>query len=498
MKLYKKYNIKELKADINRYGYNYSTGDFVLQATLIIVSILLIAFFSRLQTTYIIVLISLGFLLIPFIISAWFKQLYNIQRFTMISDYLSNIIPIFMQKTKIRYTLGELLSICSGQMADVVARAINYLDNTVNDVNLNENALKIIEKEFPNSRIRSVHKLLLSIENNNSNDHQEVCQTMFEDIELWIKRICTFQKDLKDRRTKLLLLCVLTLIMNCMFVYIYVSNDYFAGFTDNDIYQLSTAVFTLIILLIAILILTRLHGDWLVDDLTDSNEERLIKAYQTYKKGYGGIKLSDVLMMLVFVLAAVAVLWFGFNKLYAVFMIFLAFLCLSSSKRRYKKYYHLINKTLTLEFPLWLREISLSLHNYTVLNAIEESINTVSYPFRQEIRLFLAQAKKDPTSIQAYNNFLDDYDLEDAKSAMKVLYAIQNIGKEDVKERVAALIRRNQDMLDKAESIRNKDSIAGIEAIGYLPTLFFSIQMMISMFAMFSYMMSTLGSAVIA
>ncbi len=79
---------------------------------------------------------------------------------------------------------------------------------------------------------------------------------------------------------------------------------------------------------------------------------------------------------------------------------------------------------------------------------------------------------------------------------MKVLYAISNVGKDEIKDRVSNLIDRNQQMLDKAERLKNEDSIGAIEAIGYLPIALFSIEMLVSMFAMFAYMMSAIGSNV--
>ena len=115
---------------------------------------------------------------------------------------------------------------------------------------------------------------------------------------------------------------------------------------------------------------------------------------------------------------------------------------------------------------------------------------------RKELRNFLNETKKDPTSIKPYNEFLEEFDLEDAKSTMKVLYSIQNIGKSDVKERISNLIIRNQEMLDKAETIRNNDSIGSIEALGYVPTLLFSVQMLVSMFTMFNFMMNSIARSV--
>lgn len=493
--LIKRYSIRELKNDISRYGFSYSTKDFLIEMIVIIGIVLFVAYISRLRYRYMLALVLIAMALIPPLIQAWFRQNYNIRRFTMLSDYLSNIIPIFMQKTKIRYTLGELFDITSGLMKDTIGKALDYLDNTVDDPDLNRNALKIIEDEFPNSRVKSAHKLILSIEASNSLNYEDVCENLYDDIEKWIKRVYTFQKDLKNRRTKLLILCLATLFMNSVFVYFYVANDYFIGFTESPVYQISTLIFIAIILVTITIIMIRLNGEWLINDMTYRKDEELRRKYILYKDGQPKARIVTILVCLICVAGGV---YLGIiNRIPASFLCFgIALMVFFDSPARYHSAYKSLSKNLTIEFPVWLREISLALNSYTVLNAIENSQNITSYPLRKELRKFLDEAKKDPTSIRPYNEFLSEFDLEDARSSMKVLYAIQNIGKEDVKVRVSNLILRNQEMLDKAESIRNNDSISGIEALGYVPVAVFSGQMLISMFAMFTYMMNLVSGAI--
>lgn len=493
MELIKKYSIKNIKTQINKYGYTYSTKDFLIEVLLILTTIFTIAYLSRLQLPYILTLIVITLILIPFMINAWFYQSYSIKRFEMLSDYLSNIIPIFTQKTKIRFTLGELYQICTDSMKSAIGRAIDYLDNTNDDPNIFENSLKIIEKEFPNSRVKSVHKIMLSVESANSVSFSSVCENMYIDIENWLKRVFTFQKELKNRRIKLLILCITTLLMNCVFVYIYVSNDYFNGFTDLLIYQLSTLFFIASILITMTLVLTKLNGEWLIEDLNYSRDEKLKEEFINYKNGKKKLNAFDIGMFIFNVIFSVYV-YINFNIQFALLPLAVAFIALFSKPYKFKKIYKNLSKTLTIEFPIWLREISLTLNSFTVLNAIENSQNMASYPLRNEIKTFLDKAKKDPTSIKPYNDFLSDFDLEDARSSMKVLYAISNVGKDEIKDRVSNLIDRNQKMLDKAEKLKNDDSIGAIEAIGYLPIAFFSIEMLVSMFAMFTYMMSVIGS----
>ncbi len=495
MSLIKNYSIKNLKTKINKYGYTYSTKDFLIESLLILVVIYGIAYFSRLQLTYILILVVITLILIPFLINAWFYQAYSIKRFEMLSDYLSNIIPIFTQKTKIRYTLGELHSICSDSMKKAIGRAIDYLDNTNDDPNIFENSLKIIEQEFPNSRVKSVHKIMLSVEASNSISFSSVCENMYVDIENWLKRVFGFQKELKNRRIKLLILCIATLLMNCMFVYIYVSNDYFQGFTELIIYQISTLLFIASILVTMTLVLTKLNGEWLIEDLDYSKDEKLKEEYLEFEKGKKKLGAFDI-GMFIFNLIFTVYVYINFNIKYAILPLAVAIMAIANKPYRFKKIYKDLTRSMTIEFPIWLREISLTLNSLTVLNAIENSQNMASYPLRCEIKSFLEKAKKDPTSIKPYNEFLSVYDLEDARSSMKVLYAISNVGEEKIKDRVSNLIDRNQEMLDTAERLKNDDSIGLVEALGYLPIAFFSIEMLVSMFAMFTYMMAVIGSNV--
>ncbi len=495
MKVMKHYSVKNLKTRINKYGYKYSTKDFIIEAVIILVVIYIIALLSRLNTTCILILIVLTLILIPFLISAWFYQSYSVKRFEMLSDYLSNIIPIFTQKTKIRFTLGELFTLTSGDMKKAVGKAIKYLDNTNDDPEIFKNALKIIEDEFPNSRVKSVHKIMLSVEAQNSVSFIDVCTNMYEDIEKWLKRVYSFQKELKNRRIKLLILCITTLLMNCVFVYLYVSNEYFVGFTYSWIYQVSSLVFIASILVTMTIVLTKLNGEWLISDMDINKDEKIKNDYLYFKNGKKKINVVDIIIFILSLLAAVYLLLFIDQKL-ALLPIMLGVMVLIKKPMKYKRIYKRLTRALTIEFPIWLREISLTLNNLTVLNAIEYSQNMASFPLRSEIRKFLDDSKKDPTSIKPYNEFLIDFDLEDARSSLKVLYAISSVGKEDIKNRVSSLIDRNQEMLDKAERLKNEDSIGAVEALGYLPIAFFSIEMLVSMFSMFSYMMATIGSSV--
>lgn len=469
---------------------------YLLQALAILGLIVIFAYGSCLKLNFILIIVLVAAILIPFIIKAWVFQTKSVERFNILCNYLTNIIPIFLQRTKIRYTLGELYEICDGEMKEAILKAINYIDNTKDDPNLLENGLKLIEKDFPNSRVKSVHKFLLNVENTNSKDFKEIADNLYDDIEKWIKRTLKFQKDISDRRIKIIILCFITLVMNVLFVYIYVSNEYFKGFVDLLFYQISTTAFIVGVLFIVTVIIIKLNGKWLVNDIKNNKDEIVKERYRKYKGGVEKIGVIDIILTLLSLAASVYYFFEKNNNTIGTAFIVLALIFISQKYRRFIANKKFIKKELTIEFPIWLREVSLSLGSFTVLNAINESLDTVSYPMRRELRNFLDEANKNPTSIKPYNDFLEEYKIDEVKSSMRVLYAVNSASKDEMKIRTAKLIDRNQELLSKSEQITNDDSIGGVEMIGYLPTLIFSIQMVLSMMIMFDYMMEMLGGQI--
>lgn len=479
---------------IRNLGFAYTTRQFVIHTVLIVLAVVVIAYFSQIEPLYLIILALAITLLCPFILTAWFHQEHNENRFKMISDYLSNIIPIFMQKAKIRYALGEVLPLTNGKMRRAVSSAIEYMDNNFMDTDINEKALSIIEKAFPNTRIKMVHDVMTTVEGGNSVNFQRIVNNTYADVENWIRRINRFQADLKKRRTSLLTICGLSIGVNFIFTFIYTGNEYFEGFTSNPLYQISTSLFIFSIALVASILLTKLNGDWLIEDNKEESQLSLRNAYDYIQFGRPEIKLPNV----IFALLMIAVGYFSTlilgSWMFMVICIFLAYIVLISNNVKYSGYVRRIRKHFTIEFPVFLRDLSLRMNNLTVINSIKELTESTSYPMQQELLYFLEENRDNPTSITPFANFMKDYDLPDIQSSMQTLYAIQNIGQGSSETQMESLVLRNEEMLDKAEEIKNADSLQGVELIGYVPMVLLTIQMLISMILMFLRILSYIQS----
>lgn len=491
--LAKIYSFRNLRDTVNTYGYSYSLNEFAKQATGIVVVVTAVAWISEIRGVYLGFLVFASLLSVPWLLYAWFNQMFNGKKFEMVQSYLSNILPVFMQKPKIRYALEEVRDMSSGRMQIAIDHAIDYIDTSSEDKDIMRTALSFIEVEFPNSRIGAVHKLLLDVEEGNSSDYNTICENMYIDIESWIRRVYGFQKDLKSRRTSLVILCIFSLLMNCMFTYMYGTSEVFNGYTERAIYQISTSVFIFLVLLTAALILTQLHGSWLVNDSTNKEENANMEAYSYIHSHSPTTKKSD--MMCAIILAFIGVvLVFGMNNRMAIILFPFALLFASKGKMTWNAKKSRVRKALMLEFPIWLRGIALNLHDMTVINAIMASKETCSYGMAREIDKFFEIYDENPTSIRAFNEFLSEYEIEDVQATMKVLFTVQSMSKEQVKIQTAMLINRNQELLTKTETIKNKDSLGFAEMLGYLPMILLTLQLLMSMGLMFMHIMEYMNN----
>ena len=487
-RLAKIYSFRNLRDTVNTYGYSYSFNEFAKQSLAIVLVVTVIAWVSQIRGTYLIFLIVASMLSVPWLLYSWFNQMFNNKKFEMVQSYLSNILPIFMQKPKIRYSLGEVRDMANGQMQAAIDHAIDYIDTSSEDEDMMKTALSFIETEFPNSRICSVHKLLLDIEEGNSEDYTPICENMYTDVEAWIRRVYGFQKDLKSRRTSLVILCLFSLLMNCMFTYMYGTSEIFNGFTERGLYQACTSIFIFLVLLVAALIMTQLHGSWLINDSSEKEEQENTDAYMYIHSHRPKTKKQDVICAVFLVMTGI-ILMVGYQNKAAAVLFPFALIFAMRTKLTWNSKQSRVKKALMLEFPVWLRGVALNLHDMTVINAISASKETCSYSMAQEIDKFFKIYDENPTSIRAFNEFLAEYQIEDVQATMKILFTVQSMSEKEIQNQTVMLINRNQELLTKTETIRNKDSLGYAEMLGYAPMLLLTMQLLVSMVLMFMHIM---------
>lgn len=490
-------SFKLLQKEVESYGYKYSFKSFMIHMLLAILFVVGVSIVCKLALPYIVILIIVTLILMPFIILAQFRHLHHLDRFEMVVEYLNNLLPVFKQTPKILYAMETVIPMLHGEMKERVEKAVEYIKTNTEDSDLYVNAFRLIEAEFQNTRIRTLHQLMLTIENQNSVNYLETIDNVNTDIQAWISRTYEYELELKRKKTRLIVLSILTLGMSMMFVFIYSTSEMLMGFTDMMGYQILTAIFITGIMFVICMFQIKLNGAWLVDDYTHKNMKQTMKSLE-YVRNHDS-KVPIVIIVFSVMLMIVGGYLIYISQLLSGFGLFgFGILLLNFKKMKYTAHKDRITKAVKIEFPVWLREIALNLQSYTVINAIENSVENCADVMKPFLEDFLSKVQDDPTDIAPYDKFFNGIDYPDAVTAMKMLYSLQGLKESEMNKQINSLITRNQDLLAKSEKLRNSDSLGSVDALGFVPVILFMMMLMGSMFLMFAYMMNYLNSAMSA
>lgn len=449
----------------------------------------------KLELPYIVILIIVTIMLMPFIILAQFRHLHHLDRFEMVVEYLNNLLPVFKQTPKILYAMESVIPMLHGEMKVKVEEAVQYIKTNTTDTGLYVNAFKLIENEFQNTRIRTLHQLMLTVENENSVNYYETIDNVNTDIQAWISRTYEYELDLKRKKTRLIILSMLTLCMSMMFVYIYGSSDMLKGFTDMGGYQILTSIFITGILIVICLFQIKLNGAWLVDDYSHKGMKQTMKSLDYIKKHIKKTPTPIVILSAIMMFGGCGLIYLN-QLLLGIGLFVFGLLFLNFKKLKYKAHKNSVSKAVKIEFPVWLREIALNLQSYTVVNAIENSVENSADVMKPFLNEFLEKVGENPTDIKPYDEFFNEIDYPDAITAMKMLYSLQGLKESEMNKQINSLITRNQELLAKSEKLRNADTLGGVDALGFVPVILFMVMLMGSMFLMFAYMMNYLNAAI--
>ena len=487
-----------LKMRIKTYGYEYNLGSFMLQLIVVLAAVIGLSVYFELAwwTTIITIVASLA--CAPFVLISQYEHLYNSNKYDQLVQYLEYMIYTFKVHPKILTSLKETSGLTTGEIQKYVDEAIHYIENETESPDVFENALGIIERHYPSSRVVALHRAMITVEEKSSIDYQDSIDSLYFDVRAWSTRTYKYMTDLKMKKFNMTISIVVSMLILAIFTQIYKGNPQLSGFTSGIVYQVLTCILLIMMVLTFTVTNTKLNGEWLVDDTSDIGDLNALAAYNAIKHWDPDSRRKNgiVLGAMVLVIAAVmSLLLVNMRKFLIIggfaFFLFMFFW----PKIDYKKKLKTVERSINKEFPIWLRDIALQLNSTVVVNAIHDSYAHSSVVMRPFIEQLLNDINDDPTSINPYNNFMKEFNIPEIQISMKTLYSIQSVGQEDATRQVSDLIVRNQAMLDHAEKIRNDDSIAVVQFMTNVPMLLMAVKMMGDMLLMMSSVMASMGSA---
>lgn len=410
-----------------------------------------IAFAYKLELPIVIAIGVITTLLMPMLYKEEKKKSYYKKKFEDLISYMEQMCYSFKKSGKIRPSLIDAQKISDGEMKEIIEEVIVNIDSKMNE-DIYEQALKILEEEYYCKRLISLHEFIIKIEKQGG-EFEEYINIILSDIKEWSDRTELFRRDI-DRIRRNVLISIGATLLTCGFMAYLIPKEY--SFTGNIVYQISSMIIILIMLVIYIFVYKKLNIDWLKEE-SFLNPEMVDKYYDLIMKSQNEkIKFMDKLSI---------------NKV----------------KKR-------MRREISKVFPDWLRQVALDLQQQTVQSSIENSYDDAPYILKRPIRHLLIDFEEYPIGIEPYDNFLQELDMPEIQSSLKMFYCINELSKEETYKQTNAIIDRNNKMLKQAEEMKNKDRIGLAGTLSAGPMMVGVVKIIIDMVLMILVFTSALGN----
>ena len=410
-----------------------------------------IAFAYKLELPIVIAIGVITTLLMPMLYKEEKKKSYYKKKFEDLRSYMEQMCYSFKKSGKIRPSLIDAQKISDGEMKEIIEEVIVNIDSKMNE-DIYEQALKILEEEYYCKRLISLHEFIIKIEKQGG-EFEEYINIILSDIKEWSDRTELFRRDI-DRIRRNVLISIGATLLTCGFMAYLIPKEY--SFTGNIVYQISSMIIILIMLVIYIFVYKKLNIDWLKEE-SFLNPEMVDNYYDLIMKSQNEkIKFMDKLSI---------------NKV----------------KKR-------MRREISKVFPDWLRQVALNLQQQTVQSSIENSYDDAPYILKRPIRHLLIDFEEYPIGIEPYDNFLQELDMPEIQSSLKMFYCINELSKEETYKQTNAIIDRNNKMLKQAEEMKNKDRIGLAGTLSAGPMMVGVVKIIIDMVLMILVFTSALGN----
>lgn len=429
---------KKLSDELVKYGYVFSLPKMIITYLLMVVFTILLGLFFQLNAIFIVALCICACLMLPLYIKNYNYNRYQQQRFSDVNVYMEQFMYSFMKTGKILSTLYDVKELFpKGKMCDVINKSIKYIKDTYEESDVEGKALEIISDEYQYEGLKTMHGFALSVEANGG-AYISCMQLILEARRMWADRVYEQMKIRKHQKV-LVLMSIVTSLILCSVLY-YMSDRMDVSVGSEIISQIVTFVVIFLDMWIYYLSDRKLSVDFLEEDNKD--DEIMVAKYKRFQK-YKEKPSSH-------------------------------YLSIRIARKQ-------LTRAFEKEFPRWLLQVSLLLQSENVQVAIFKSLKDAPVLMQDELAKLILELKSEPTSMKPYNNFLEDYNMPEVRSAMKMLFSLSEGTGANASDQIEDIIRRNQQMMNKAEKLRMEDTASGMYALFLAPQLTGGCKLLVDM-----------------
>lgn len=189
----KKTALRKKGFNVNTYGYNFSKADFSITLLAFVLGTWLICYLHHLEASYTIVVMLTMVLLLPFMISSYFRYKHEKQHFEEYCTYFEYAKIYYKSRKKIKLMLENIVD-----LFDKKSNMRKCIEKAIDEINLTGDyakALSYIDKDYHTSHLERFHNLLITGEEHGADSvYDNLDLIMFDD---WKEDIQAFQNRKK-------------------------------------------------------------------------------------------------------------------------------------------------------------------------------------------------------------------------------------------------------------------------------------------------------------
>ena len=491
---------KNLAKEVDIYGYHFSWKAHVLLMVGALAGLGAVGLLFRLKPVLFIILVGGVFLVLPVLILDMYKKMYEQKRFADAAAYMEQMLYSFQKTGKVIGALKECREIFSGgQMRQTLDTAISHLEqgNADTGQSVLRESLEMLEKQYPCTKMRMVHQLLISAEEYGGDSENSIL-ILLEDMEGWKKRGYRLQAEKKKSHTDNVISIVVAMGLCAVALYVLEQmKDMFSMEASVSVFQIpliqmSSILFLLFLLQIFVKSSKNLTNDWLTE-ASENDTPYIRKSYKMITHyDEAGEKRKSLLLSLPMIGLTTLCFFCGW-RMAGVLCLILTGVFLVQHKMGYRIAKRDVTNALYQVLPQWLMEMALLLQNNNVHVSLQKSLETSSGVLREELLRLLERLKKDPGKLSVYTSFCADFDLPEAASCMKMLHAVSETGTGNVKVQMSHLLERVHLMQNHADDIQNEKTAFHMKMIFAYPVGAATIKLLVDLTVGMAVMLQALG-----
>lgn len=467
-----------MKKYIKGYGFEYSFSHFMKTSIFVLAGMVLTGFLYQLKWPGILIIVIAAIISVPLVMMSQIRYLNEQRRFSDAATYMEQMIYMFKKRPQVLFALRETKDILSEKAKKICEEAIYKLESGDYQTNMYEESLQCIEEQYGCDRMRVIHRFLFRVEAEGG-VYQDSMNLLLDDLKGWIQRVYEFQKERKKIKNNIIISIFATLIICFLTTKIFPSEYSISG---KVLYQITSTLMILLMMGVYVLTQAKLCGTWLADKAV--HPKRILRDY--HRATFPGVGVRPPILLLV--LAIIAIVYGIIVKqwlLVCASLIGGVFLW-GQPQRSKRAAVKRCERELKKAFPIWLMELALILQRKPVSAAIIESIPTAPFILQLPLRKMEKQFEEDLISIKPYQDFVSEFEVPEISSAMKLLYAMNATGREDMLGQIHALLERNTRLQEKSETLQEKDHIAICGFLVAFPMIFSFVKLVTDMLLLVS------------